>query len=194
MTKIKPRTPKAEEYYQKEFLPKIEKIKAEIDDTPFSVFLCGPSKSTHCELYEKRVETTNALRKKSLNAFLGEEIVRKLESQDVKAGLPKQSPDIYEHRAVLVSDLIIIFHEGPGAIAEAQIFLNDKHIAGKTIVFLDKKHRGFVTETLESLKQRGIQIKRYKSPEDIEQCHLKSNVIAIVDYYRQVKWHQEKNK
>ncbi len=188
---ITTKTKKAEKYHKEIFKKAIESRLIELSKYPLTIFLCGPGRVKHLKLYKKRVDTTAELRKKDFNAFMGEEIVEELKKEDRDNKRYIRPDNIYEREVALESDLIVIFHEGVGAIAETHEFLSIEEIAEITAIWINRKYKkkGFSAKGGISLHEgKYRRVSYYSDPKDIKECNLLSEVIETAEEWRSAKW------
>jgi len=180
-----PKTLKAKEYHERFYLVRSLKAIEQINSQPVTIFVCGPSEKSN-PLTTKKNATIDELRRLGHDANSGEELVMELESLD--AGT-KRTVNVYENIAAAQAELIIIFCASPGSIGETHEFLNIPEIARKTLVFIEKKHRGsYTTEGILEMHRRVNGLVEDYEQEDVISCQLLSRVIEWVRDYQSTKW------
>ncbi len=184
-----PKSPKAKDFHQRIYLPRIAKGLEEMRSQPVAVFVCGPTEDSQA-LTQKKIDTVTALRELDHDAYLGEELVAELSRQDAEAGSPIQTANTYELIAASKSDLVVVFCASPGSIGETHEFLSVAAIGQKTLIFIDEKYgNGYTSVGILALHQKLYRpLLTYKSPEDIDNCTLKGEVIEWVQNYQSAKW------
>lgn len=184
-----PKSPKAKEYHQYVFLPRVLKELEKMNSQPLTVFVCGPTEDSQ-PLTLKKINTVSALRNLGHDAIVGEELVSELSKQDSVAGRPVQTAYTYELVAASKSDLVIVFCASPGSIGETYEFLSVSVIGQKTLIFIDEKYRNSYTSVgiLATHKKLYRPLETYKSPEDIDNCTLMGKVIDWVQNSQSAKW------
>jgi len=184
-----PKSPKAKDYHQRIYLPRVTKGLEEMRAQPVAVFVCGPTEESQA-LTRKKINTVNALRELGHDASLGEELVAEFSKQDADAGSPIQTANTYELIAASKSDLVIVFCASPGSIGETHEFLSVSTIGQKTLIFIDEQYSDGYTSVgiLNTHKKLYRPLETYKSPEDIDNCTLMGKVIDWVQSYQSAKW------
>jgi len=180
-----PKTTKAREYHERYYLPRSAKVIGEINSQPLSIFVCGPSEKSN-QLTLKKLNTINELRRLGHDANSGEELVSELKGLDADG---TRTANVYENIAAVQSELIIVFCASPGSIGETYEFLNVPEIARKTMVFIDRKHRGgYAREGLLEMHRRVNGLVEEYEPEDIDSCRLTARAIQWVRDLQSWKW------
>lgn len=125
-----------------------------------SVFLCG--KQPRARHHDLRAQLEVLLeRRMGCEAFLGEDI------EDIHVKARSTNVLSIEVSEAITADIILVFLESPGAIAELTAFSLDERIKDKLVVFNDKKHKqedSFLNRGPLSLLKRDQVV--YYDPED----------------------------
>lgn len=120
-------------YYQSVFLRQYRDLQLQIAAAPLGVLVWGPGTSAG-DLYEKRLQIRNVLRKQGYMAVFSEEI-------DEKRPTVNLSANTRELLQALAADFIVVIYGSPGAIAETHDFATYLHeIGSKMIVFIDERY------------------------------------------------------
>jgi hypothetical protein len=188
---IHPKTPEAAWYHEHRYLPKVVKKLTEADELPFSVFFCGPQESNN-PVTKKREDIAHSLGEmKGMDIVLGEEFCHDIKKIEKEQNHPIAPDNVYEQAAAQKADLVVILRSSYGSVAEMHEFLAQPQIAHKTWVFADKVHdNGYSSNGWLKLHENAEgKVRYFKSPDDIDQCHLKTQVIEIVQNSRIRKWY-----
>lgn len=180
-----PKTMKAREYHERYYLQRSSKAISEINSQPVNIFVCGPREESN-KLTLKKVNTINELRRLGHDANSGEEAVSELKALDIGN---TRTANVYENIAAAQSELIVVFCASPGSIGETHEFLNVPDIARKTMVFIDRRHRGgYAREGILEVHRRMRGLLEEYEPEDVDSCRLMTRVIEWVRDFQSVKW------
>lgn len=179
---LRPLTPKAAKYHEDVFLTNVCAKLDELHNVPLEIFVCGPNEGDN-PLTKKRFDTVDTLRQLGHAAFVGEEEVQKLAELDEAKGRRAKPSNYYERLLADHSELIIVFCSSPGSIGETNEFLGAPAIARKTLVCIDEAHEnGYIANgVIKAHETLTSNVIRYKSPDDIVSCKLKSTVLERVE-------------
>jgi hypothetical protein len=183
-----PLTVKAAKYQSIVFMREITSRLEELHQETLSIFVFGPNEAQN-PLSAKRIETINSLRSLGHAAFTGEEMVPKLIEIDVKNGHHEKPFNYYERILAEKADFIIIFCASPGSIGETHEFLSAPVIAQKTLVCIDEAFNDGYTSNgiVTGHKLINGQVIKYKSPDDLIQCKLKTSVLNRTEDFQIAK-------
>ncbi len=186
---LRPKTHKAAEYHSRVFAAKVEGKLEEMAKLPVSVFVCGPSEPQDL-LCKKKIDIVNALRENSHDAMLGEEEVEELKQRDRASGRPVRLDNVYENEIASAADVVVILRGSPGSVAEFHEFFQNPNIEAKMYVFADGAHDAGYSSAGALNMHELLQGKvvRYKSPDDITNCTIKTRVQEIVSNFQAAKW------
>lgn len=186
--KIKPKSKRAVQFHEKEYLPRIQRVLKDIEETCLAILVWGPGKSESL-LYKKRVEILNELRENGHDSFFSEE-----ESGNINENQHFTVKSL-EYIQSLSSDLIINLRSSPGSIAEAHDFSEHKEIASKMVIFADKETKGsYSTEgALKEMEHLYRRIHFFEYPKDINECNLLSEIMEIVSTMQRTEYAKSRN-
>ncbi len=181
-----PLSPRAKEYFVNVFKPKYDALQNSVKQTPLAILVWGPGASAG-DLYQKRLQIRDELRRRGHAAFFSEE-------------LEGNSPDSLSQKGIeflqaQAADLIVVMQASYGSVAEVHDFAEHRVINFKMLIFIDEKatdgysYRGALAE----LKTLYNNVETYKYPEDIVQCHLLTKVIEKVNVLQMVKYRAVEN-
>ncbi len=181
-----PLSPRAKEYFNNVFKPKYDALEQAVKQTPLAILVWGPGASAG-DLYQKRLQIRDELRRRGHAAFFSEEL------EDSSQGLPSQKG--IEFLQAQAADLIVVMQASYGSVAEVHDFAEHRVINFKMLIFIDEKatdgysYRGALAE----LKALYNNVETYKYPEDIVQCHLLTKVVEKVNVLQMVKYRAIEN-
>lgn len=179
-------SPRAQEYFNQVFKPQYEKLQRAVQQTPLVILVWGPGASAG-DLYQKRVQIRDELRRRGHAAFFSEE----LEGLSPTA-LSQKGIEFLQAQA---ADLIVVMQASYGSVAEVHDFAEHRVINFKMLIFIDEKatdgysYRG----ALQELKVLYNNVETYKYPDDITRCHLLTKVIEKVNVLQMVKYRATEN-
>jgi hypothetical protein len=180
-------SPRAREYFLREFASKYAALQSKAESEPLSVLIWGPGESGG-DLYEKRCSIRALLLEQGYAAVFSEEVDSELPAR------PGMSSKIRELLQAVAADFVVVFQSSPGSIAEVHDFANVLNGMGaKMLVFIDSRYTtGYsYTGALQELATLYKNVEPYKYPEDIVECHLSSAVTSRLRVLRWAKWHME---
>lgn len=181
-----PLSPRAQQYFNNVFKPKYEALQQAVKQTPLAILIWGPGASAG-DLFQKRVQIRDELRRRGHAAFFSEE----LESA-APASLSQKGIEFLQAQA---ADLIVVMQASYGSVAEVHDFAEHRIVNFKMLIFIDEKatdgysYRGALAE----LKALYNNVETYKYPEDIKQCHLLTKVMEKVNVLQMVKYRAVEN-
>lgn len=144
--------------------------------TRLKVLVFGPGPGGG-DIYRKRCEVRDRLRRLGHTAHFGEEICK---TDALKAsGL---NVSVGEYIAACGYDYIVILMTSPGSIGEAHDFARNRRLANKMMICVDQQHRvGYSAQGI--VRQfEGLNGKMdwFDNPRDIVECHLSTRVLEQV--------------
>jgi len=181
-----PLTPRAKEYFKQVFKPQYAKLQQAVQQTPLAILVWGPGASAG-DLYRKRVQIRDDLRRRGHAAFFSEELEAMSPTTLSQKGI--------EFLQAQAADLIVIMQASYGSVAEVHDFAEHRVINYKMLIFIDEKatdgysYRGALSE----LKTLYNNVETYKYPDDIAKCHLLTKVIDKVNVLQMVKYRAIEN-
>ena len=181
-----PLSPRAKEYFNNVFQPKYAALQQAVKQTPLAVLVWGPGASAG-DLYRKRQQIRDELRRRGHAAFFSEEL------ETNAPGAPSQKG--IEFLQAQAADLIVVMQASYGSVAEVHDFAEHRVINFKMLIFIDERatdgysYRGALAE----LKTLYNNVETYKYPEDIVQCHLLTKVMEKVNVLQMVKYRAVEN-
>lgn len=176
---------RARKHYEEVFLPSYRRYLEEVNQLPLTVLVWGPGSSG--DLYQKRLEIRGRLRDVGITAVTSEEI-------DKDAPAASWTSKARELQQALAADLIVILQASPGSTAEVSDFGGFVEDLGKKmLIFIDERaeHGYSYSGVLTELKGFYGNVRTYKYPTDIRDCHLAGAVLERVGLMRHVKWRRE---
>lgn len=182
-----PYSPRARRYLR-QIRKRYQDYLHEVKRVPLAVLVWGPSRECS-DMFAKRVEIVNSLRKDNVVAFssdLDPLIVAGSDAIPLKA---------HEYLEGLSVDLIVVIHHSFGSVAEVHGILSCKELTEKALVFVEEKTlEGFATKV--TLEEMGEHVRTFSYPDDIASCKLKDNVLAWVNKMKHIKYRllREANK
>jgi hypothetical protein len=188
-------TKRARAHFEECFLPRYKQLLASIDQTALTVLVWGPGPSVSkiggrrriapgSALYQKRVQIRGELRLKGITALFSEEV-----TAVATAGV--HSLGAHELAQAEAADLIVVLQCSVGSTAEVHDFGRlGNTIASKLLVFVDEQALAGYSygALLKSMQERFNNIRSYKYPSDITECHLLGDVLKQVTLIREAKW------
>ncbi len=176
-----PLSPRAQEYFNQVFKPKYASLQQAVQQTPLAILVWGPGASAG-DLYRKRAQIRDELRRRGHAAFFSEELEGTSPTSLSQKGI--------EFLQAQAADLIVVMQASYGSVAEVHDFAEQRVISFKMLIFIDEKatdgysYRGALAE----LKTLYNNVETYKYPEDIVQCHLLTKVLEKVNVLQMVKY------
>ncbi len=174
-------SPRAQAYFAQVFKPRYDALQQAVKQTPLAILVWGPGPSAG-DLYMKRAQIRDELRRRGHAAFFSEELA------GTAPGVPSQKG--IEFLQAQAADLIVVMQASYGSVAEVHDFASFRVINFKMLVFIDQaatdgySYQGALTE----LKTLYNNVETYKYPEDIVQCNLLRIVMSKVDVLQMVKY------
>jgi hypothetical protein len=181
-----PLSPRAQQYFTQVFKPQYEKLQQAVRQTPLAILVWGPGASAG-DLYQKRLQIRDELRRRGHAAFFSEEL-----EGTAPTSLSQKGIEFLQAQA---ADLIVIMQASYGSVAEVHDFAEHRVINFKMLIFIDEKavdgysYRG----ALQELKTLYNNVETYKYPEDIRECRLLTKVMQKVDVLQMVKYRALEN-
>lgn len=181
-----PLSPRAKAYFEQVFKPQYEKLQQAVQQTPLAILVWGPGASAG-DLYQKRVQIRDELRRRGHAAFFSEELEGMAPQSMSQKGI--------EFLQAQAADLIVVMQASYGSVAEVHDFAEHRVINFKMLIFIDEKaqdgysYRG----ALQELKTLYNNVETYKYPEDIRECKLLTKVLAKVNVLQMVKYRALEN-
>lgn len=181
-----PLSPRAQEYFNRVFKPQYERLQQAVQQTPLAILVWGPGVSAG-DLYQKRVQIRDELRRRGHAAFFSEELEGMSPTTLSQKGI--------EFLQAQAADLIVVMQASYGSVAEVHDFAEHRVINFKMLIFIDEKakdgysYRG----ALQELKTLYNNVETYKYPEDIRECNLLTKVLAKVNVLQMVKYRAMEN-
>ncbi len=181
-----PLSPRAKEYFNTVFKPKYEQLQQAVRQTPLAILVWGPGASAG-DLYQKRLQIRDELRRRGHAAFFSEELEGSAPESMSQKGI--------EFLQAQAADLIVVMQASYGSVAEVHDFAEHRVINFKMLIFIDERaadgysYRGALTE----LKALYNNVETYKYPDDITQCHLLTKVLQKVNVLQMVKYRATEN-
>jgi hypothetical protein len=188
-------TKRARAHFDECFLPRYKQLLASIDQTALTVLVWGPGPSAGNKgrrqgiaaagaLYAKRVQIRGELRRRGITALFSEEV-----TAVATAGV--HSLAAQELAQAEAADLIVVLQCSVGSTAEVHDFGRlGNAIVSKLLVFVDARAlTGYsYGALLKSMQERFNNVRTYKYPSDITECHLLEDVLKQVNLVREAKW------
>lgn len=179
-------SPRARAYFEQVFKPQYEKLQRAVQETPLAILVWGPGASAG-DLYQKRLQIRDELRRRGHAAFFSEELEEMSPTTLSQKGI--------EFLQAQAADLIVVMQASYGSVAEVHDFAEHRVINFKMLIFIDEKatdgysYRG----ALQELKTLYNNVETYKYPEDIRECNLLTKVLAKVSVLQMVKYRAMEN-
>lgn len=176
-----PLSPRAKEYFNTVFKPKYEQLQQAVQQTPLAILVWGPGASAG-DLYQKRLQIRDELRRRGHAAFFSEEL-----GDSTPTSLSQKGIEFLQAQA---ADFIVVMQASYGSVAEVHDFAEHRVVNFKMLIFIDERavdgysYRGALTE----LKTLYNNVETYKYPDDITQCHLLTKVLEKVNVLQMVKY------
>lgn len=176
-----PLSPRAQQFFEQVFRPKYEALQNAVKQVPLMILVWGPGESAR-DLYRKRLQIRDELRRRGHAAFFSEELAG--------APAPGMSLKGIEFLQAQAADFIVVMQASYGSVAEVHDFASFRVINFKMLIFIDQaatdgySYQGALTE----LKTLYNNVETYKYPEDIVQCNLLKKVMQKVDVLQMVKY------
>ena len=181
-----PLSPRAKEYFNTVFKLKYEQLQQAVKQTPLAILVWGPGASAG-DLYQKRCQIRDELRRRGHAAFFSEDLVDSSPTSLSQKGI--------EFLQAQAADLIVVMQASYGSVAEVHDFAEHRVINFKMLIFIDERatdgysYRGALAE----LKALYNNVETYKYPDDITQCHLLTKVLDKVNVLQMVKYRATEN-
>lgn len=181
-----PLSPRARAYFEQVFKPQYENLQRAVAQTPLVILVWGPGASAG-DLYQKRVQIRDELRRRGHAAFFSEELA--------PLSAPTLSQKGIEFLQAQAADLIVVMQASYGSVAEVHDFAEQRVVNFKMLIFVDERaadgysYRG----ALQELKTLYNNVETYKYPDDITHCHLLTKVIEKVNVLQMVKYRVMQN-
>lgn len=181
-----PLSPRAKEYFNTVFKPKYDQLQQAVQQTPLAILVWGPGASAG-DLYQKRLQIRDELRRRGHAAFFSEELAGSSPTALSQKGI--------EFLQAQAADFIVVMQTSYGSVAEVHDFAEHRVVNFKMLIFIDERatdgysYRGALTE----LKTLYNNVETYKYPEDITQCHLLTKVLEKVNVLQMVKYRAIEN-
>lgn len=175
-------SPRAQDYYARVFKPKYQSLQERVRQTPLAILVWGPGETAR-DLYQKRLQIRDELRRRGHAAFFSEELTD-------ASSAPAPSQKGIEFLEAEAADLIVVLQASYGSIAEVHDFAEFRVVNFKMLVFVDRaamdgySYRGALAE----LKALYNNVETYRYPEDIAQCNLLKQVLEKVNVLQMVKF------
>ncbi len=176
-----PLSPRAQEYFQSTFKPRLDAMQAEIVQTPLAILVWGPGAS-NADMYNKRLQIRDELRRRGLAAFFSEDLIG-------------DKPAIYSQKGIefleaSAADLVVVMQVSYGSVAEVHDFSDYRVINSKMLIFISDtatdgySYQGALTE----LKALYNNVETFHIPDDLTSCRLKTMVLDKVALLQMLKW------
>ena len=181
-----PLSPRALQYFNDVFKPNYDKLQQAVQQTPLAILVWGPGASAG-DLYQKRQQIRDELRRRGHAAFFSEELEGSSPTSLSQKGI--------EFLQAQAADLIVVMQASYGSVAEVHDFAEQRVVNFKMLIFIDERatdgysYRGALAE----LKALYNNVETYKYPEDIVQCHLLTKVLEKVNVLQMVKYRASEN-
>jgi hypothetical protein len=181
-----PLSPRARAYFEQVFKPQYEKLQRAVQQTPLAILVWGPGASAG-DLYQKRLQIRDELRRRGHAAFFSEELEGMSPTTLSQKGI--------EFLQAQAADLIVVIQASYGSVAEVHDFAEHRVINFKMLIFIDEQatdgysYRG----ALQELKTLYNNVETYRYPEDIRECRLLTKVLAKVNVLQMVKYRAMEN-
>lgn len=176
-----PLAPRAKEYYEFVFKQRLAAMQAAVAQTPLAILVWGPGPSQK-ELYAKRVQIRDELRRRGHAAFFSED-------------LESEKPAHYSQKAIefleaSAADLVVVLQVSYGSIAEVHDFSDYRVINAKLLIFIsDQATDGYSYQgALNELKLIYNNVEAFHIPDDLVSCRLKAMVLEKVSVLQILKW------
>jgi hypothetical protein len=179
-------SPRAQEYFNSVFKPRSDSLQEAVQQTPLAILVWGPGASAG-DLYRKRTQIRDELRRRGHAAFFSEEL-----EEMSPASMSQKGIEFLQAKS---ADLIVVMQASYGSVAEVHDFAEQRVINFKLLIFIDEKatdgysYRGALAE----LKALYNNVETYKYPEDIVQCNLLKKVVEKVQVLQMVKYRAIEN-
>ncbi len=181
-------SPRAQDYYSRVFKPKYDALQARVSQTPLVLLVWGPGEAAP-DLYQKRLQIRDELRRLGHDAFFSEELETS-RPPSASATSPALSQTAIEFLQAEAVDLITVLQVSYGSVAEVHDFAELRVVNSKMLIFVDQaamdgySYRGALAE----LKALYNNVETYKYPEDIVQCNVLKRVLEKVNVLQIVKF------
>ncbi len=185
-----PLSPRAKQSFNQRFKPKYEKYLTAVKQTVLMILVWGPGAGAHDEygkrVFAKRQQIRDELRRRGHAAFFSEELERAVKT-------PGQSLKAIEFAQAQSADLIVVMDASYGSVAEVHDFAPSRVVNFKMLIFIDAaakdgySYRG----ALKDLNDVYDNVKTYKYPEDIVECHLLTKIMKKVDALQRLAHYEE---
>lgn len=173
----------ARAYYDKVFSPTYQGWVRRVNKTPLTILVWGPGQNGG-ELYAKRVQIRDELRREGHAAVFSEEVDQDLPVADLSA-------KARELLQALSADFIVVIDGSYGANSEVHDFGGFyQEIGSKMLIFVDSVTKeGYSYKGLLSiLSDLYGNVETYEYPKDIHECHLLGKVRTKVKVLRWAKF------
>ena len=181
-----PLSPRAREYYERTFKPRLDAMQTDVAQMPLTILVWGPGQSNP-ELYAKRVQIRDELRQRGHAAFFSED-------------LAEQRPVNYSQKAIefleaSAADMVVVLQVSYGSVAEVHDFADYRVINSKMLIFIsDQATDGYSYQgALNELKTLYNNVDTFHPPDDITSCRLKTLVLEKVSLLQLLKWRATMN-
>ncbi len=176
-----PLAPRAKEYYESTFKPRLAAMQAAVAQTPLAILVWGPGPS-QADMYAKRLQIRDELRRRGHAAFFSED-------------LESEKPANYSQKAIefleaSAADLVVVLQVSYGSVAEVHDFSDYRVINAKLLIFIsDQATDGYSYQgALSELKLIYNNVETFHMPDDLISCHLKTMVLEKVGVLQMLKW------
>ncbi len=176
-----PLSPRAREYYESIFKPRLDAMQAQVAKTPLAVLVWGPGPS-NADLYAKRVQIRDELRRRDIAAFFSEDL-----QGDKPVDYSQKGIEFLEASA---ADLVVVMQVSYGSVAEVHDFSDYRVINSKMLIFIaDTATDGYSYQgALLELKALYNNVDTFHIPDDLTSCRLKTIVLEKVGVMQMLKW------
>ncbi len=181
-----PLSPRAQQFFEQVFKPKYESFQNAVKQVPLAILVWGPGASAG-DLYRKRLQIRDELRRLGHAAFFSEDLVNSAPDSLSQKGI--------EFLQAQAADLIVVMQASYGSVAEVHDFASFRVVNSKMLIFIDQAAKdGYSYQgALAELRALYNNVETYKYPEDIVECHLLTKVIEKVNVYQMVKYRDMTN-
>lgn len=179
-------SPRAQQYYDEVFKVKYEGFQNAVREISLAILVWGPGESAR-ELYQKRLQIRDELRRRGHLALFSEELDGRAPRSLSQKGI--------EFLQAQAAEFIVVLQASYGSVAEVHDFANFRVINYKMLIFIDESavdgysYQGALAE----LKTLYNNVETYKYPDDLTQCHLLTRVLRKVDVLQMIKYRDETN-
>ena len=188
-----PLSPRAKQIFNQRFKPRYEKYLNAVQQTVLMILVWGPGAGAH-DLYGKRVfakrqQIRDELRRRGHAAYFSEELERSVKTKG-------QSLKAIEFAQAQSADLVVVMDASFGSVAEVHDFASSRVVNYKMLIFIDESakdgysYRG----ALKDLNDAYDNVKTFRYPEDIVECHLLTKVIKKVSALQRLAHYEEASR